>query len=79
MNFDWNKYKGNLGWLQRNTIMLTLTGSHAYGLATETSDYDWRGIAIPPKEYFTGFLQHFEQADRGFENTDCSIFDIRKF
>lgn len=79
MNFEWSKYKGNLSWLQRSTILLTLTGSHAYGLATETSDYDWRGIAIPPKEYFSGFLQRFDQADSGFEGVDCSIFDIRKF
>lgn len=79
MNFDWSKYKGNLPWLERNTILLTLTGSHAYGLATETSDYDWRGVAVPPKAYFTGYMQKFEQADKGFDGTDCAIYGIQKF
>lgn len=79
MNFDWSKYNGDQAWLSSHTILLTLTGSHAYGLAIEGSDYDWRGVAIPPREYFTGFLHRFEQSDRGFTEIDCSIFDIRKF
>jgi predicted nucleotidyltransferase len=78
MKFDWQKYTGNLDWLEHGTILLVLSGSHAYGLATETSDYDWRGVCIPPKEYFSGWLHKFEQADK-FTTTDCTIFDIRKF
>jgi predicted nucleotidyltransferase len=38
-------------------------GSHAYGMATESSDIDVKGIAIPPKKYFTGFCKRFEQFD----------------
>lgn len=37
----------NLG---NNIIILTLGGSHAYGMAQECSDLDCRGIALNPKE-----------------------------
>lgn len=49
MNFD----------LQQHTVFMTLSGSHAYGLATPESDYDYRGIAIPP--LFDYLVQKFEQ------------------
>lgn len=37
-------------WLQNNLIYLTKAGSVAYGLNTEQSDLDIRGIFIPPKK-----------------------------
>lgn len=37
-------------WLADNTMYLTLMGSHAYGCATEESDVDVYGFAVPPKE-----------------------------
>lgn len=70
--------KSNLKWLKDNTIYLTVHGSHAYGLSRPDSDIDLRGIAIPPKEYFLGVLDNFEQAQ--FSNPyDCTIFDLAKF
>ena len=59
---------------------MTRSGSHCYGLNTPQSDLDVRGIAIPPKEYFLGYLKHFEQADK-FQDSelDACIFDLRKF
>lgn len=51
MNFD----------IQKHTIFLTLHGSHAYGLSTPESDIDVKGILIPPKRYFIGFTNRFEQ------------------
>lgn len=45
------------------TILLTVAGSRAYGMATETSDVDMKGVAIPPKEYFFGFTNRFDQAE----------------
>lgn len=46
------------------TILLTVTGSRAYGMSQESSDVDLKGIAIPTKEYYFGFLNKFEQADK---------------
>lgn len=78
MLFDWKRdYGGNLEWLPTNTILLTVHGSHAYGLATETSDVDIKGIAIPPRQYFTGFMHRFEQAES--KDPDMVVYDIRKF
>lgn len=36
--------------LGRNIILLTLGGSHAYGMDTEQSDLDIRGIALNSKD-----------------------------
>lgn len=75
--FDWSIYKGNLDWLSSRTVFLTKYGSHAYGTNTPESDLDIRGIAIPPAEYFHGFLKRFEQAES--TDPDLVIYDIRKF
>lgn len=52
MNFNYDKH----------TIFLSVSGSHSYGMSTENSDLDMRGIIIPPKEYFLG-LSNFEQTN----------------
>jgi hypothetical protein len=54
MNFD----------LFDHTILLTVAGSRAYGIHTAASDVDVKGVAIPPKEYFLGYLNTFDQADK---------------
>lgn len=71
-------YKGNLAWIKTRTILLTRHGSHAYGLARPTSDEDLKGVAIPPKAYFTGFLSRFEQVETRAPY-DMVIYDVRKF
>jgi uncharacterized protein len=75
-DFSW--YTGNLDWLARRTIFLTKHGSQAYGTALPTSDIDLKGIAIAPRAYYLGFLQHFEQAEVRTP-LDVVIYDIRKF
>lgn len=78
MTLDWSTiYRGNLTWLPSRTILLTKHGSHAYGLNTPSSDLDIKGVAVPPREYFHGYLNRFEQAEG--KNPDLVIFDIRKF
>lgn len=59
-------------WLPENTHYLTIMGSVAYGVSSDTSDMDVYGFAIPPKDMtfphlageITGFgrqIQRFEQ------------------
>jgi len=42
-------------WYDQNFVLLTLGESHAYGLATETSDVDERGVALPPVDWLVRF------------------------
>jgi predicted nucleotidyltransferase len=53
----------NLEWLKDNIVYLTVHGSQAYGLATESSDVDVKGICIPPDEVENDLFQNFEQAE----------------
>lgn len=61
--------------LRNRIILLGLGGSHAYGLATPTSDLDIRGIALNSKEEILG-TKVFEQ----FENraTDTVVYGLKK-
>ena len=77
MTNPYDRFKSSLPWLQERTILLVEHGSHAYGTNLPTSDLDLKGIAIPPTEYFLGYLKRFEQAE-GHE-PDVVIYDIRKF
>jgi predicted nucleotidyltransferase len=38
---------------------------------------DLKGVAVPPREYFLGFANRFEQADS--HDPDVVIYDVRKF
>jgi len=58
-------------------IYEVLSGSHAYGLSTLESDEDYRGILIPPIEFFLSPFKHIEQYES--RNPDRCIFEIRKF
>ena len=50
----------NIGdWLGANTVYVVLSGSQAYGNSTPKSDHDYRGAAVPPKNYFFG-LDRFD-------------------
>jgi hypothetical protein len=62
-------------YIRKNLIFLTVSGSHAYGTNTSTSDMDIRGIFIGEKRNILG-NDHIEQ----FENTtnDTVIYELSK-
>lgn len=73
------KQSPHLKWMEPGTILLVRGGSHSHGTNTIHSDIDYRGVCIPSKEYFFGFLHRFEQAELKDPNPDTVMFDIRKF
>ncbi|NET08286.1 MAG: nucleotidyltransferase [Symploca sp. SIO2B6] len=77
--------------VESGMILLGLTGSNAYGTAIATSDQDYKGVFIAPKEYYLGF-KSIEQKDRGWDREpgsgqfpyldgikDCVVYELRKF
>lgn len=73
-------YSGNLHWFPGSVLYLTLHGSHAYGTADENSDIDVSGFCVPPREYFTGFLYRFEQAEfREKGKPEGAVYNVSKF
>jgi predicted nucleotidyltransferase len=73
------KESPHLDWMQDRTILLVRHGSCAYGTNVEGSDEDFKGVAIPPLNYFLGFQHTFEQATLKAPNPDTSIYNINKF
>lgn len=75
-----------LDWLEDRTCLLGLTGSFAYGTNVEDSDRDYKGICIPPKEYYLGlksFNEYNSSGGKNFRNTkddiDINVLHINKF
>lgn len=60
-------------------IFECVAGSRLYGTSTETSDYDYRGVIIPDKEYFLGFSQKVEQIIDNKDGNDFVLWELRKF
>lgn len=71
------KASPHLSWMNGKTVLLVRHGSHAYGTNTPASDEDFKGICIPPKQYFLGSQNNFEQAE--LKEPDAVIYEIRKF
>lgn len=78
----------NVKWLEDRTILLTKAGSHIYGTSTPDSDTDYKGICIPPKEYYLGLKSINEYNKSGGKNfgerntkedIDVVICHINKF
>ena len=72
MNFD----------IQKRTIFYGRHGSHAYGLNIQTSDEDFKGICIKPKEFYFGVLNSFEQAEHmgsKSDGVDSVTYSLDKF
>lgn len=58
-------------------IFKSIAGSHLYGTNTPESDEDIRGIFIPSKEYFYGFLNNTKHYRSNIE--DIEYHEIRQF
>ena len=65
-------------WLYPCTLFLQVGGSHAYGLATESSDFDYRGVAVPYLDIYLNPFLSFEQHDT-HTPVDLVVYEIRKF
>lgn len=64
------------------TIIFVRHGSHAYGLNTPTSDEDFKGVCIKPKQCYLGFTQRFEQQEHMGSKTDGIdrvVYSLDKF
>lgn len=57
-------------------IFETVHGSRAYGLATDASDTDLRGVFVPGPAVFTGFLAAPDQMEPTRERV---LYEVRKF
>ena len=57
--------------LRARTLILAVAGSRAYGLHSETSDVDVRGVAVPPLRQLLGIQAPFQQAD---DSEEISVF-----
>jgi len=55
-----------------------VTGSQLYGMATPESDYDTRGICLPPLKVLIDPFMSFDVKD-SFDGEDRSIYNLAKF
>lgn len=69
----------NLPWLEKSLILYTWAGSTSYNTRVEDSDDDFRGICIPPKQFYFG-LHNFEQyhSPEGSED-DIEVKSIKEY
>src|SRR5690606_34050015 len=67
-----------IDFLKRNNLILfeCISGSRAYGLATENSDTDIRGVYYLPKDRFYG-LDYFPQVSN--ETNDIVYYELGRF
>ena len=67
-------------WIVDNLLFMTVSGSRLYGTNSENSDYDVRGVVLPPKDYWVG-ARSFEQfvCKMPAHDLDFCIYDFRKW
>lgn len=77
--------------IEDGMILFCTSGSHAYGLNTEMSDRDYKGICIAPRRFYVS-LDTFEQKDKGWDNeslpdskfpeldgSDSVVYEVRRY
>lgn len=62
--------------LKDNVVLLVVAGSHGYGLNTEESDLDIRGISMGTPDSILG-MESFDIFDN--KNTDTVIYSMKRF
>ncbi len=70
--------KLTLDWIKNNGLLIfeVIAGSRAYGLDTEKSDTDIRGVYVLPKELFYG-LEYTGQVNNG--TNDIVYYELKRF
>src|SRR5699024_7688689 len=78
--------KENLSWLEERMILRMVTGSRSYGTNIEGSDWDFKGVVIPPIDYYLGlktFNEYNTSTGKNFQNTsddvDLVVMHVNKF
>ncbi len=77
--------------IEGGMILFCTSGSHAYGLNTEASDRDYKGICIAPRRFYVS-LDEFEQKDKGWDEesdpnskfpqldeSDTVVYEVRRY
>ena len=64
--------------LEPQIIFETIAGSQLYGTSTPDSDFDSRGVCIPPRRVILDPFAGFDQAD-SFPGQDRTIYGLAKF
>lgn len=71
------KLGANNPWINGRTAFIVRHGSRAYGTNTPTSDEDFKGVAIAPRECYLGFIHKFGQQE--LKDPDTVVYEIKKF
>lgn len=61
------------------TIYRVVVGSRAFGLATEASDEDHRGIFLPPADWHWGLVKPPEQVESFGHGVEVVLWEVEKF
>jgi uncharacterized protein len=71
-------HKLTIDWIKNNGLLVfeVITGSKAYGLDTEKSDTDIKGVYVLPRDMFYG-LEYAEQVNN--ETNDIVYYELRRF
>lgn len=64
---------------EENLFFYTLAGSRAYGMNTEYSDEDYRGLFYVPKEIHTSLFKKVEQVEGFGDKKDSVVFELSKY
>lgn len=77
--------------IEDGMVLFCASGSHAYGLNTEMSDRDYKGICVAPRRFYVT-LEEFEQKDKGWDlepdpnskfpqldGSDTVVYEVRRY